>query len=90
MNAHGTSSHLTDSPLDRLFFRHPREQGETYLEHFKVASRLAVMSGVGAICMIVHAIVPGVNLFETIGTCSTTYYRNILDMITRNSKNKSR
>lgn len=72
--------------LDAMFFRHPREQGETYVEHFKVASRLSIMSMVGGIFMMVHAFIPGVNLFDVMGTCSESYYGLILDRLHRKQK----
>ena len=78
--------YFRETPLDTLFFKHPRQQGETYIEHFKVASKISIMSGVGAFFMMVHAFIPGINLFEVIGTYSTTYYGLILDKITRNTK----
>lgn len=74
------------NPMDSMFFEHPREQGETYVEHFKVASKISIMSMVGGIFMMVHAFVPGVNLFEVIGTYSTSYYGLILDKLSRKQK----
>ncbi len=46
--------------LNRLFADHPREVGETYLEHFATAGRfgtkLARLSGIAFL----HAVMPGV------------------------------
>ena len=78
------------SVLDELFFRHPREQNETYIEHFKVAFNMGFLSCVGAVYFFVHAFVPGINLFETMGTSSSTHYRLIMDMISRKPMNRSR
>ncbi len=48
-------------PLSRLFADHPREVGESYLEHAGVATRmgwrLAKLSGAAFI----HAVVPGLH-----------------------------
>lgn len=89
MSASETPRHVRGSALDALFFAHPRQQNETYVEHFKAASKVALMSGVGAVFMMVHALVPGVNLFEAIGTYSTTYYGVIVDLLSRNAKMKN-
>ena len=74
------------SRLDNLFFRHPREQNETYIEHFKTASKIGFLTFVASFFMIVHALVPGINLFETIGINSNEYYSNIIELINRKKK----
>lgn len=62
--------------LKHLFVDHPREVGETYLEHAGVATRmgwrLARLSG----CAFVHAVAPG--LHKT--TVSSTIKRMADDM----------
>lgn len=44
----------------RLFRDHPREVGETYLEHFAAASAYGVRLLGAAACAFTHALVPGV------------------------------
>ena len=78
-----------NSVIDALFFRHPRQQNETYIEHFKTASKIGFMTFVASFFMGVHALVPGINLFETIGTTSPEYYDNIIQLITRKNKIKT-
>jgi hypothetical protein len=57
--------------IDRLLLKHPRSVGETYLEHFQVASRFGfLMMRAGAACLI-HGIIPA--CFERTG--STTVKR---------------
>lgn len=62
--------------FQRLFIDHPREVGETYLQHAGVAARmgwkLARLSG----CAFVHAVVPGAH--KT--TVSTSIKRMADDM----------
>lgn len=43
----------------RLFTDHPRSVGETYAEHFGVASRFGFTMIWGGLCALVHAAVPG-------------------------------
>jgi len=44
--------------IDRLLLKHPREVGETYAEHWLVASRFGLlMVRAGLACMI-HGVVP--------------------------------
>jgi Family of unknown function (DUF6356) len=43
----------------RLFVDHPRSVDESYLEHFRVASRFGVTMIWGGLCALVHAVVPG-------------------------------
>lgn len=56
--------------LRRLFLHHPAAVGESYGEHFLVASGfgLAMIAG-GAACL-VHAVVPG--WFQTTGSSTVT------------------
>lgn len=44
--------------IQRLFLDHPRSVGESYGQHFKVASRVGVMMIGGGLAALVHAIVP--------------------------------
>jgi hypothetical protein len=52
--------------LDRLFTAHPRVLGETYGEHFSVASRFGMTMIRGGLCALIHAAVPA--WFETAGS----------------------
>jgi len=55
-----------DGFLHRWFRAHPESVGETYIEHFGVASRFgARLIGGGLACM-VHAVLP--NFFERTGS----------------------
>lgn len=48
--------------IDRLFLRHPRSIGESYVQHLGAAMRFALdLFGAAAACLL-HALVPG--LFE--------------------------
>lgn len=49
--------------IDRIFLEHPRTVGETYFEHFAVASRFGRAMVAGGTKAIVHAVLP--NLFKT-------------------------
>lgn len=44
--------------IDMLFLRHPRSVGETYGEHFMMATEFAVSLFVAAVACLVHAVVP--------------------------------
>ena len=44
--------------LINLFTEHPREVGESYWQHFCVASGLSARLGVACTCQLVHAIFP--------------------------------
>jgi len=44
---------------DELFLKHPREVNESYVEHGIGALQMACWSGVGAMALTIHAIVPG-------------------------------
>ena len=67
------------SPLRRWFVDHPESVGESYTEHFGVASRfgLTMISG-GVVCLI-HALFPA--LFERTG--STAIKRLYSEMVAR-------
>ena len=45
--------------FDRLFADHPREVGETYLEHFAAASKYGLRLMGAASRAFVHALIPG-------------------------------
>lgn len=45
--------------FDRLFIDHPRSVGETWAEHFRVATGFGVMLGIASLACLVHALVPG-------------------------------
>ena len=57
--------------IDRLFRKHPRSIGETYVEHATTAGRFGAEMVVGGVACIVHAVVPA--LFER--TASETVKR---------------
>lgn len=46
--------------LKRLFAEHPREVGETYVEHFEMAARFGLRLARLTGAAFVHAVVPGV------------------------------
>ena len=43
----------------RLFIDHPRSVGESYLQHFAVASSFGATMIFAGFCALVHAVVPG-------------------------------
>ena len=44
--------------IDRLFLSHPRTVGESYGEHFGVASKFGLTMIRGGVCALLHALVP--------------------------------
>lgn len=48
------------------FTRHPRQVGESYVEHLGTASVFGLTMMVGGLCVIVHAVLPF--LFERTGS----------------------
>lgn len=52
--------------INRLFVAHPRSVGESYAEHFVVASRFALSMIAGGLACLVHAVCPA--LFERTGS----------------------
>lgn len=54
----------------RLFLDHPASVGESYGEHFGVASRFGVAMIAGGLCGIVHAFLPFA--FKTTGSRTVT------------------
>ena len=55
-----------DRLVDDLFFKHPREVNESYLQHGMGALQMAFWSGVGSLALTIHAIIPG--LFQDFGS----------------------
>ena len=47
--------------FDKLFLEHPRDAGESYTEHFGVASRFGWRLLKAACCAFCHAIVPAMH-----------------------------
>ncbi|MBA3897816.1 MAG: hypothetical protein H0X36_11940 [Sphingomonadaceae bacterium] len=52
--------------IDRIFLQHPRTVGESYFEHFGVASSFGLAMIGGGAKALVHAVLP--NLCETSGS----------------------
>jgi hypothetical protein len=52
--------------IDRYFLSHPREVGETYFAHQRVALSFSVRLFAAACACLIHALVPGV--FKTTGS----------------------
>lgn len=69
-------------PAPRLFTEHPESVGETYGEHFVVASTFSLRLLGGALCCAVHAVFPF--LFEKTGS------RIITELHDRMVANRSR
>lgn len=59
--------------IGRLFQEHPREVGETYLEHLAVAGAFGVKMIVGGAACVVHAVVPGLFITTGSGTIKKLY-----------------
>lgn len=77
--------------VNKLFLEHPRVQGETYLEHMKTAVDIGTRFGLASIFTFVHAVIPGVNLFESVlKTTSTEYINEVVETINRVSQPKKR
>ena len=70
--------------LDRLFTAHPRTIGETYGEHFGIASRFGLTMIRGGLCALVHAAVPA--WFETAGSDTI---RRLNKIMVEQRRNKS-
>ena len=58
--------------ISRLFRDHPREVGESYLEHFAAASAYGFRLLGAAACAFTHALIPGL--------CKTTASDQVCDM----------
>jgi len=75
--------------VNKLFLEHPRVQGETYLQHMKTAVDIGARFGLASVFMLVHAAMPGVNLFESVlKTTSTEYINEVVETINRVSQPK--
>ncbi len=57
-----------------VFTKHPSEVGESYWEHFKVASGLALKLAASAIAQILHAIFPFFSPPLDLDICSMIEY----------------
>lgn len=67
------------NPLHRWFIEHPRSVGESYGEHFGVATRFGTTLIAGGLACLVHAVFP--KLFERTG--SGTVKRLYSQMVAR-------
>ena len=72
------------NPLHRWFVAHPQSVGESYTEHFGVASRFGVTMVAGGLACFVHAVFP--NLFTRTG--SGTVKRLYSQMVSRQPGNQ--
>ena len=52
--------------LDHLFFKHPREQDETYAEHARFAAGVGSRMVASGVACLIHAVLPAV--FTTTGS----------------------
>ena len=52
--------------IRRIFLSHPQTVGESYWEHFGVASRFGAAMVAGGVKALIHAILP--NFYETAGS----------------------
>ena len=62
--------------LDRIFLSHPRTVGESYVEHFGVASRFGREMIAGGAKALVHAVLP--NCYETAASDTIRRLHNIM------------
>jgi hypothetical protein len=62
--------------IHRLFLEHPASVGESYGEHFGVASRFGVSMIVGGIASLVHAVLPFA--FKTTGSRTVIRLNDVL------------
>lgn len=53
-----TPTSLCPGFLDEIFFKHPREAGEHYFEHFYYTVKVAGYLVVCALCAITHGLIP--------------------------------
>lgn len=63
--------------INKLFFEHPNQVGETYCEHFKAAVNIGNRMVAFGIAEFVHAVVPAVDLFKANGTTSSKEIQKI-------------
>jgi Family of unknown function (DUF6356) len=62
--------------ISRIFLEHPKTVGETYWEHFRVASSFGVAMVSGGVKAMVHAVLP--NVYETAGSDTIRRLHNIM------------
>jgi hypothetical protein len=73
----------------RLFIEHPYSIGENYFTHFYQAINFSYKFFSFSINELIHALVPGIDIFELCNTNSTIELEKILDNLkNRNLKNK--
>ena len=72
--------------MNRLFLKHLKEQNETYTKHFCVAASIGVSSCFFGIAQIIHAFIPGIDIFKIHGTTSEKCLNDIIKKINRNKK----
>lgn len=65
--------------LHRCFIEHPERVGENYLTHGVKACWFGTRLVGYGICEFIHAIVPGIDIFELFGTDSCTELEKICD-----------
>ena len=61
--------------IDRLFLDHPREVGESYSQHFRVATGFGLRMVAGGLATIVHGFVPALFTRTGSSTIKTLYTR---------------
>jgi len=81
----GLSKGCSVTKLRRLFTDHPATVGETYAQHFVSALGFSTQMMIGAMCCMVHAVLPF--LFQTSG--SGTIRRLHSAMVTHRSRGES-
>lgn len=54
----------------KSFIEHPNSVGESYIEHGIIASKLSFKFLAFSIAELIHAIIPGIDLFELFNTNS--------------------
>jgi hypothetical protein len=59
--------------FSKLFRDHPRDVGESYVEHFRAAGSFGVKMIGGGIACVVHALVPGLFVTTGSGTVKSLY-----------------
>jgi hypothetical protein len=59
-----------DRCFKKYFYEHPESIGESYWQHFCNASVFGTKLIVFGMAEYIHAIIPGIDLFETFGTNS--------------------
>lgn len=62
----------------KLFVEHPQSVGETYIQHGSVACGYGATLVAYGIAEFVHAVVPGIDLFQLMGTTSEECLENMV------------